>query len=224
MSSLQREIQDDSSKAGPPTAGGKAILIATIAAVPLGFAFFFFDVLGKAGDFFRGVRTEPISSESVKVDVVETVSNAHQNLQDIQRILWKLEDEGQALFGRRHTWQISDYVEGETFEALANDSRLTHPDFSDHWGRLAQPAVEEEAYKVLDEYGHIREFYSSTNLFLDRYKGDSKRNIRTLPEPATADRRLEADDLSLEIARALQKAEEQEQRFYQIIKPFFKSQ
>ncbi|MEM7560143.1 MAG: hypothetical protein AAF394_13575, partial [Planctomycetota bacterium] len=84
--------------------------------------------------------------------------------------------------------------------------------------------VEEEAYKVLEEYGHTREFYSSTNFWLDRYRDDSKRNIRTLPDPATADRRLGADDLSLEIARALQKAEEQEQRFYQVIRPFFKDQ
>ncbi|MEM7560982.1 MAG: hypothetical protein AAF394_17800, partial [Planctomycetota bacterium] len=165
MSSLQREIQDDSSKGGPPTAGGKAILLATIVGLPLGAAIVLLFILAMTRDFFGDIRAEPISSQSVKVDVVETVSNAHQNLQDIQRILWTLEDEGQELFGRRHTWQIPDYVEGESFESLANGSRLTHPDFSRVWGPLAQPVVEEEAYKVLEEYGHTREFYSSTNFW-----------------------------------------------------------
>ena len=204
---------------GPPTASGRTLLILTLALLPLVFIFHAFVTAEKGLETFSIFRNSSRSDNSVRTKVVTTLEDSHETVQEIQKQLWWMDDQGSSLFGDAHSWQISDFKTGETYEQMKG--RLVHPEFAILWNAKSKPEVYEMAREVMLEYGRQRTFYSEMSLLVGFYNQQAKDQLRSLPQSATYDKSLTAKDLALQIARAKQESQTRRDAFEKLIVPFF---
>ena len=204
---------------GPPTAQGRALIIITLVLLPLVFVFYSF-VTAERGLLTHNLfRDNPRSPDSVQTKVVTTIEDSHESIQELQKLLWWMDDEGAALFGDTHSWLIPDFKPEETYEEM--EGRLVHSNFALLWNERAKPDLHDQAREVMLEYGRQRTFYSKMTLMISRYNQAAKAELKSLPQSATYDKALTARDLALQVERASQEGALRREAFLTVIKPFF---
>ncbi len=205
---------------GPPTAGGRALILITIGLLPVVVVFVIFLTAERGlltfNKFDRNFRTET----AVKNDVLRKLEDAHLQVQETEKVLFALEQDGRELFGELHTFEIPNFSRGESLNTLGEEGRLTHPDFSVRFSHRAK-VVDERAEAVLKEYAVLRRFYSAASREVRDRSGYLKDQIRLLEKQGSYQRHIDADDLALDVSKSLAEAKRRREGFDRILRPYF---
>ena len=146
---------------GPHTGWERAILIWTLALIPIVYLSYIFGFADNALDTREKFLAFFLRPKVVESDVTRLALNASEQVLEINKELSRMEARGKEAFGRSHSWQIPNFKPGETIQTLTEEQRLMHPDFVTELSRRSAILGEREE-QIIFEYGHLRLFYAET--------------------------------------------------------------